>query len=549
MLQFLARLTQNAKASHRKRPSTRLGVESLEDRLVMNGAGLQSALLAPSAALSTLSSHTSGAILMPKWFHDSEMGLPALDSNPGAKATLYLDFTGNYEKSWFNYDDNHVKTTYKNITTPAFDTDGDPSTFSATEKAQIKEIWQRVAEAYAPFNINVSTDYYGSFDNGKALHVVIGGSASDWLKLGASGVSSIGSFHDDAPNEVFVFSSDILKWSRYPSKFTDNKGNAVVLTAAVANSISHESGHAFGLHHQKTFNADGSVKATYSTGTANWTPIMGDNLASDRVTWADGPIDMIHYSWSGFGLLGGYSFNIPINEDEMAIIAGADNGFGYRPEPHNITIATAAALTVKNPLLSQLGGQGIIEKMNDVNVFSFTTQKGYVNVRVDAAAVGADLEPKVELWSATGLIASADPATASVVFSKYLAAGTYYVKVLSHGDYGDVGQYSVTVTVPSWLRQVGPGIPLWPLPGLQMATVGNLAGSFLGFGVTTAAAPAGVSSAAKVSAVTVALVSAKPSVSTPTGAMVAAAGPAKAALEVWNASLGVNELGVLAGLK
>src|SRR5262245_49479218 len=44
--------------------------------------------------------------------------VPALSSLLGAKATLYLDFTGDTESQWGSY---------TNITTPAYDTDGDPT--------------------------------------------------------------------------------------------------------------------------------------------------------------------------------------------------------------------------------------------------------------------------------------------------------------------------------------------------------------------------------------------------------------------------------------
>src|SRR5262249_25565354 len=50
--------------------------------------------------------------------------VPVYNSLPGAKATLYLDFNGDFTLSWGGY---------LNIDTPAYDTDGDPNTFSATE--------------------------------------------------------------------------------------------------------------------------------------------------------------------------------------------------------------------------------------------------------------------------------------------------------------------------------------------------------------------------------------------------------------------------------
>ncbi|HZT81516.1 MAG TPA: hypothetical protein VFA26_14920 [Gemmataceae bacterium] len=482
-------------AARTARPAPRkplLGVESLEERLLMHGgapdalpmpvplnaatpalvqtdssAGISvsSIIAKASPALSSIVTSSSSSALLPKSTRDVLMGLPALDSNPGAKATIYLDFTGNYERSWFQYDDSGKKVTYSNVSTPAFDTDGDPTKFSPAEQAQIKEIWARVAEDYAPFNVNVSTDYYGSFNNGQALHVVIGGSSQDWLKLKnsdgtpkyVSGTSSIGSFSDDAPNEVFVFSKDIAGWT------TDSYGQSIEVKSAVATTISHESGHAFGLHHYETFNADGSVKQTYYAGTGNWTPIMGNNLSPNRTTWAYAQTGDIHYS-----LPFGGNINIPVYEDEMAVIAGSQNGFGYRADDHGDYFSNATPLTVKNVARSQLGGSGIIEKTTDVDVFSFSTKAGYVSVRVDPAQYGANLMPKVELWSAQGIVASADPANGSAAtLSATLKAGTYYVRVMSHGDYGDVGQYSVTVTVPSWLRIPFPtgASKFIPLPG------------------------------------------------------------------------------------
>src|SRR6476620_5808821 len=76
------------------------------------------------------------------------LALPQLASRPGAPATLYLDFDGNVERQWG---------AHANVVTPAYDTDGNPASFSAAELAAIREIWSRVAEDYAPFNVNVTT--------------------------------------------------------------------------------------------------------------------------------------------------------------------------------------------------------------------------------------------------------------------------------------------------------------------------------------------------------------------------------------------------------
>jgi len=71
-------------------------------------------------------------------------GVPALSSNPSATAKLYIDFNGAAAQSWGSF---------SVPATPAYDQDGDATTFSDAELASIKEIWARVAEKYSPFNL------------------------------------------------------------------------------------------------------------------------------------------------------------------------------------------------------------------------------------------------------------------------------------------------------------------------------------------------------------------------------------------------------------
>src|SRR6478735_6380478 len=71
------------------------------------------------------------------------LDVPQLSSRPGAAATIYLDFDGHTQASWG---------AFSNITSPAYDRDGDATTFSATELTSINDIWTRVAEDFAPFN-------------------------------------------------------------------------------------------------------------------------------------------------------------------------------------------------------------------------------------------------------------------------------------------------------------------------------------------------------------------------------------------------------------
>ena len=77
-----------------------------------------------------------------------------LHSNPGANHTIYLDFTGHTTENtaW-----NSWKSISK-IDTPAYDIDGDVLSFSDNELTRIQNIFQRVAEDFIPFDVNVTTE-------------------------------------------------------------------------------------------------------------------------------------------------------------------------------------------------------------------------------------------------------------------------------------------------------------------------------------------------------------------------------------------------------
>ena len=175
--------------------------------------------------------------------------VPILHSDPKASAKLYLDFDGD-----------PVTPDWLGVTvpvTPAYDIDGDPTTFSSTELKNIQEIWARVAEKYSPFNIDVTTVDPGNLDNLKTTRIVIGGDGG-WLGADAGGVAPIGGFSNDSPNTGYVFSG------------LDGES-----TKVIGEQAAHEAGHTFGLLHHSIFNADGTVATEYDPGDALTAPIMG----------------------------------------------------------------------------------------------------------------------------------------------------------------------------------------------------------------------------------------------------------------------------------
>jgi len=84
------------------------------------------------------------------------LNVPGLSSNSGAAKTLYLDFDGHFESRWWLID-HGVTQSFTKVSTPAFDLDGDDTWFNAEELQMIRSIFRRVAEDFAPFDVNVTT--------------------------------------------------------------------------------------------------------------------------------------------------------------------------------------------------------------------------------------------------------------------------------------------------------------------------------------------------------------------------------------------------------
>jgi len=354
--------------------------------------------------------------------HSTTHEVPALESYPGAAAKLYLDFNGHSEPAWGAFHD---------IEIPAYDIDGDPSTFSNAEVLNIIAIWRRVAEDYAPFNINVTTIDPITLSESTDLRVAIGGDGA-WTGAVNGGISYTGLFADaTTPHVVFVFSDNL------------GGGNARM----VAESISHEAGHAFGLDHQSVYDADGNLTEEYNPGDADHAPIMGDSFGAQRGVWWYGPNDQ----------------SATTMQDDMAVIAGA---VGWRPDDAGDTPDLATPLDVNNQFVT---GGGIIGKMSDVDAWSFETDDGTVMFQVSVPAGINNLDAKVELLDANGneVVSWQDPAGSyDALLVATVPSGSYRLMVGSHGAYGDVGNYLISGVV------VPPGSVLTPPTDLSAQAVG-----------------------------------------------------------------------------
>ena len=78
-----------------------------------------------------------------------------LHSRPGANRVIYLDFDGHVLTGTVSGSSN---STFPAVySASAYDTDGAPSTFSEAEREIVQRAWQRVAEDFAPFDVDVTT--------------------------------------------------------------------------------------------------------------------------------------------------------------------------------------------------------------------------------------------------------------------------------------------------------------------------------------------------------------------------------------------------------
>jgi hypothetical protein len=353
-------------------------------------------------------------------------GVPAFSSLPGADATIYLDFDGHFEALYGEINTPNTNELWENIATPVFSVDGNDA-FSPTELQMIQQIWQCVAEDFAPFNINVTTVAPAQFRDGHELRVAVGGSDADWFKLEPVGGYSITNAftHGDYVNTVYAFSEE----------FSSSR--------SIADVISQECGHAFGLAHQSLWNTfDGTLIEEYNPGTPETGPIMGRPYESDRSLWWNDPYGQT--GWHG--------------QDDMAIMADGHNLFSFRTDDHG---GTTAAATVVADLNAPIHGIISSNQQNefigeDVDCFRVTLPHLPVlkhwTVRVEVEDYSANLDAKLEIYRIGSkldgklptLIGVADPGDDLNAMLNLQDGGQYIVRVRSHGGYGDLGQYTLS---------------------------------------------------------------------------------------------------------
>lgn len=316
-------------------------------------------------------------------------GLPLLTSrSDGVGLKIFLDFDGNGGNLPFGLD-------------------SDDSTFNTQEQLAIYETWRDIISYFSPFNVNVTT-----------VQPATGGTPFVW-HLTSKSISG---------GYAYVNSLTTSE----PTGFNE-AGDAVGRHSGIA----HEIGHIMGLSHQGEWDKLGVNVTEYTEGFgARDVSIMGVDFGTNVRTW----------------IYGRTSSSASSIQDDVAVLASKTasvvGGDGFRPDDLGNTTASAHVVPGNVQRIP-----AILERMNDADVFRISpSTAGPWHIDATPTYESA-ASPRIELLDAAGnVIASRDDADQrnqrnnDVEFTVDLQPGTYYVRVSSSGDYGEIGEYLFTAS-------------------------------------------------------------------------------------------------------
>lgn len=312
--------------------------------------------------------------------------VPVLNSRPGAKIVLLLDFIGGkvQDPLW-----NGGKVI-----------DVQPANYTID---QIKTVYDVVVERYSAFNINITTDpaVYAAAAVKTRMRLML--TTTNVVK-GYGGYAFI--------NSLKMAGTGIYSPAIPCFAFVNMVGNAKNAGEVAA----HELGHTFGLTH------DGTPTTSYYAGQGNWAPVMGVAYYKPVAQWSKGEYNNANNRQDDVSMIAATAgYLTSSNQGSPTVLGGTINATDVISNSmtarfFKVSVVTTGSLNIKVmvPTYSGLNaaveirdayGLGVLAKGNPVNLLNCNTsvavEPGTYIIKVYGEGEG---DPKTTGYSAYGSI-------------------------------------------------------------------------------------------------------------------------------------------------
>ena len=366
-----------------------------------------------------------------------------LHTRPGASNVLYLDFDGHTfaDTAWGSGEFVGLPFDPSENDNPAT-----VASFTQDELTRIHEIWHRIAEDYAPFNIDVTTEEPTTFTSTTGHLLFTHDTDANGRAMPNQGVGGT------AFVNVFGNFYYLSKYSPALVYYTNLSSSSYGLPNYNADAASHEFGHNLGLAHDGVSGGD-DYYSGHGTGLVSWAPIMGVLYYKNVTQWSKG-----EYTNANNTL-----------QDDLAMIAGK---LGYISDDHGDSAGQATALVVEangdilvsSPEMDPENllpyNKGIIDDRNDIDWFYLDVDgSGTANLTATPAwhsfprseKRGANLDIELSIFDANlnpvDYAEPGDDTNASATFP--VSAGRYFIQLdgvgnntnSDYSDYASLGMY------------------------------------------------------------------------------------------------------------
>lgn len=288
--------------------------------------------------------------------------VPLLNSKPGARTVLMLDFNGGkiQDPLW-----NGGRTI-----------DASSSGYNAQ---QIRTVFDVVAERYSMFNINVTTDVkaYLQAPIKNRMRVML--TTTNFIK-GFSGYAFIGSMTRAGTG---VFAPNTVSWV-----FTN-----MISSAKNAGEIcAHELGHTLGLSH------DGTTTTAYYPGHGRWGSVMGSSFGKTVVQWSRGEYNRANNTQDDVSIIANTP-GVGYNSSTSVLQPGTSNVISRPTDVHvyNVNVVKSGTLNLQAIPGAYSGVDVVMELKRGNNTLMISNSAGrndaFINLPLNQGTYQVQVRP------------------------------------------------------------------------------------------------------------------------------------------------------------